>query len=477
MKRILSLLTATLLLASCGVLTPTSQDQDKYYSFNEATDRITLQHEVRGDWLTTVGGSDWPNKNDSAETQKEKLRTMIRKIKESGCNLVYFQVVSNMDALFRTHTLPWSHVLTGVQGQDPGYDPLQEAIDACRKQGLEIHAWINPLRAGSVSLERCPEHIVLTHPEWIQQYGNSYYLDPALPEVQQHLYNLVTELMTNYDLDGIHIDDYFYPDGIQTDEKQWAEKNFPGGIDKDEWRFSNIDQCVKAMHDATHNAKPTATFGISPAGRLENTLKLYADPRRWVPQGTVDYLVPQIYWPHGHKIADFKMVLDSWKSIVKNVPMFTGLAAYRLGETGFESMTEFVKQVEECREASYVQGHIWFRTVHILDSKFLPTLSKTIYEYGSLMPKIGDSDRTAPARPSVTLSGQKLQWAEVEGAQGYAVYELSRPAPNATKWTANLVYQGPHISYDGKERTNYVVLAYSGKEKSDLSEVIFIPSK
>jgi uncharacterized lipoprotein YddW (UPF0748 family) len=477
MKRILSFLTATLLLASCGVLTPTGRDIDKNYSFNQATDRITLQHEVRGDWLTTVGGSDWPDKNDPAETQIIKLRTLIRNLKEAGCNLVYFQVVSNMDALFKTHTLPWSHVLTGVQGQDPGYDPLWVAIEACREQGLEIHAWINPLRAGNVTLERCPEHVVLSHPDWIQQYGNGYYLDPALPEVQQHLYNLVTELMTNYDLDGIHIDDYFYPDGIQADEKQWTEKNLPEGVDREEWRYNNIDLCVKAMYDATHAAKPNATFGISPAGRLENTLKLYADPRRWVKQKTVDYLVPQIYWPHGHRIADFKKVLDSWEDIVKDVPMFTGLAPYRKGQTGFESMAEYERQVQECREAPYVQGHIWFRTVHILDDDFLPTLKNSIYAYGSLVPKIGTSDRTAPARPSVTLTGHRIQWAEVEGAEGYAVYELSRQAPNDTRWTANLVYQGPHISYDGKVRTNYVVLAYSGKEKSDLSEVIFIPSK
>lgn len=474
MKRILAILTTTLLLASCGILKTNIGDVDEDFKFDPAKDNIILQHEVRGDWLTTVGGYDWPDKNDPAETQISKLRTMIRRIKESGCNLVFFQVVSNMDAMYPSELLPWSHVITGTQGQDPLYDPLMEAVSACREEGMEIHAWINPLRAGNVSLERCPEHVVLKHPEWIQQYGSGYYLDPALPEVQEHLYNLITELMTNYDLDGIHIDDYFYPDGIQTDEKQWAEKDFPAGTDKDEWRFKNIDLCVKAMYDATHAAKPTATFGISPAGRLENTLKLYADPRRWVKQGIVDYLVPQIYWPHGHKTADFKQVLDSWKDIVDNVPMYTGLAAYRLGETGFESMAEFINQVEECREADFVQGHVWFRTAFILNNEFRPTLQNVIYKYGSLVPKIGKSDRDAPGRPTVSLYGTEIQWAEVPGAEGYAVYELSKETKG---WRANLVYSGPHISYNGQRRCNYAVLAYAGKEKGDLSEVIFIPSK
>lgn len=479
MKRILPIFIA-LLAVSCGVLTPTGRDQDETYRFSNSTDRIVLNHEVRGDWLTTVGGYDWPNYNDNSATQIQKLRTQIRQIKAAGCNLVFFQVVSNMDALYPSDILPWSHVITGQQGQDPLYDPLTEAINACREQGLEIHAWLNPLRAGSAAMERCSQHVVLTHPEWIQRYGNNLYLDPSLPEVREHLAAIVTELMTRYDLDGIHIDDYFYPDGIQADEKEWndgpSHVQYGNGMDKDEWRYSNIDACVKAMHDATHAAKPTAVFGISPAGRLENTLRLYANPRRWVLLGTVDYLVPQIYWPHGHKTADFKKVLDSWKEIVGDVPMFTGLAAYRLGETGFESMNEFVRQVEACRSASWVQGHVWFRTAFILSGNFLPSLRSDIYKYGSLMPKIGESDRPAPDRPDVSLIGKTLQWNEVSGADGYAVYLLTRESPKSREWTANLVYQGPHVSFEGDERSNYVVLAYAGKEKSDLSEVIFIPS-
>ena len=470
---------AVLLSAFSCIDKPDVTETDDDFRFNPATDRIVLKHEVRGDWLTTVGGYDWPDRTEPAATQIDKLEKMIKALKDAGCNLVYFQVVSNMDAMYRSDILPWSHVITGTQGQDPGYDPLATAVAACRLCDMEIHAWINPLRAGSVSLERCRDHVVLRHPDWIQVYGNNYFLDPALPEVRSHLAGIVTELMTRYDLDGIHIDDYFYPDGLQEDEKTWDDAAAfakYGNGSREEWRYTNIDLCVSAMHEATHNAKPTAVFGVSPAGRLVNTLRLYADPRRWVAAGSVDYLVPQIYWYHGHKIADFKTVLDSWETIVGDVPMFTGLAAYRLGETGFESMAEFVRQVQDCRNASWVQGHVWFRTNFILNNSFLPSLTRDIYPYGSLMPKIGGSDRAVPGRPVVARYNEQIQWQEVEGADGYAVYLLTRTDKTATQWTANLVYKGPHISYQGNVRENYAVLAYAGKEKSDLSEVVFIPS-
>lgn len=475
-----ALLAGLMLTAACGIVPPDDGLTDDDFRFNAATDHITLRHEVRGDWLTTVGGYDWPNKSDASSTQISKLQSMIQQLKDAGCNLVYFQVVSNMDAMYASDILPWSHVITGTQGQAPLFDPLAEAIKACRDRGMEIHAWINPLRAGAISMARCDQHVVKLHPDWIQTYGSNYFLDPALPAVREHLAAIVTELMTKYDLDGIHIDDYFYPDGIKTDQKEWnddaAYALYGAGKSLEEWRYSNIDACVKAMHDATHAQKATAIFGVSPAGRLENTMKLYADPRRWVAQGTVDYLVPQIYWYHGHKTADFKTVLDSWKDIVGNVPMFTGLAAYRLGETGFESMSEFVRQVEDCRNASWVFGHVWFRTAFILTNNFLPTLKSDIYNYGTLMPKIGLSDKQAPARPNPVLSGNRLEWSEVSGADGYAVYVLTREDNKSTQWTARLVYQGPHISYEGQVRGNYVVLAYAGKEKSDISDVIFIPS-
>ena len=457
------------------------KDADEAFRFRPGTDRFELRHEWRAAWLTTVHGTDWPDADDDAATQQEKLVTMIRDLKELGINVVFFQTVSNQDAVYPSAILPWSNVLTGKQGKDPGYDPLALAVSTCRENGLQIHAWINPFRCGPVKSERDPKHVVLAHPEWIQTYRKGYYLDPALPGVRDYLASIVTELLTRYDLDGIHLDDYFYPEGLQADKGNWnddkAWRRYGKGTKRETWRYANVDTVVRALSQATHAAKPTAVFGISPAGRLVNTLKIYADPRSWAKDGTVDYLIPQIYWNHGHPIADFPTVLAGWEEIVGNVPMFTGLGAYRYGDKGFESLEEFDAQVKASRNAPYVFGHAWFPSKTILREDFREHLKEGAYRWPSLVPKIGESDGVVPAAPHPRVSGDELNWQECEGATGYAVYELVRSEEDPTLWEACLVMNGNHLSFKGKEHTNYIVVAYAGKEKSAFSELVFIPSK
>ena len=363
-----------------------------------AQDAKNQDQEARIAWLTTVKGIDWPrHEKDSTgaeiidfQADKEALVKIIGDIKDVGCNTVFFQLVSNMDAIYPSKILPWSHVLTGTQGVDPGYDPLALAIETCRSLGLEIHAWLNPLRCGAEDMQRDSSHIVITHPEMIQTYNKSYFLDPALPQTREHLSSIIAELLDNYDLDGIHIDDYFYPEGFQANQGTWEDadqyeeyQNEGGELDREGWRFANINACVAAMYNTTHSY-PGKVFGISPGGRLVNTVRLYADPRFWIEEGTIDYLIPQIYWQHGHPIADFFTVLNSWEEIMKDVPMYVGLAAYRLGQKGFESVDEFKKQIEECRQASWVKGHAWFSTKCILTDEFKKFLKEGPYSDSSL---------------------------------------------------------------------------------------------
>lgn len=358
-------------------------------------DSLAQKEEVRAAWLATVKGIDWPrHQKDSLgnpiidlQADQEALVQMITAIKDVGCNTVYFQVVSNMDALYPSDILPWSYLPTNIPGEDPGYDPLQLAIETCRNLGLKIHAWLNPLRCGALDLPRGDSHPVNVHPEWIRTYKDMYYLDPAMPEVQEHLASVVRELLLKYDLDGIHIDDYFYPAGFQSDPLDWDDARqyeayiASGGTeDRELWRFRNINACVKAMHDATHETSDKAVFGISPGGRLVNTVALYADPRFWVEEGTIDYLIPQIYWQHGHPIADFAQVMASWEEIMKGVPMYVGLAAYRYGQKGFESVDEFRQQIDECREAPWVHGHAWFSAKCILTDEFKAFLMEGPYK-------------------------------------------------------------------------------------------------
>lgn len=347
--------------------------------------------EFRAAWLTTVKGIDWPrhekdkdgNEIIDYEADKEALVQIIQDISDVGCNVVLFQVVSNMDAIYPSEILPWSHVLSGEQGTDPGYDPLETAVETCRSLGLEIHAWLNPLRCGPSDMQRDSRHVVESHPDLVKTYNNACYLDPARPETRSYLASIVHELMQNYDLDGIHIDDYFYPAGFQDNRGTWDDSSqyddyVAGGgeADIEKWRFSNINACVAAMYNATHEHE--GIFGVSPGGRLVNTLRLYADPRCWIDEGTIDYLIPQIYWQHGHPVADFPTVLASWEEIMCGVPMYVGLAAYRLGQKGFDTTDEFKAQIEDCRNASWVNGHAWFSTKCILTDDFRKFL-QTVY--------------------------------------------------------------------------------------------------
>ncbi|MBP5693082.1 MAG: family 10 glycosylhydrolase [Bacteroidales bacterium] len=470
--------------------TPTPTPTPENYKYNASKDKLLIYHEFRASWLTTVGGYDWPAGVKDATLQQNNLRNMIHGIKNVNCNVVIMQVCCNSDAMWKSDILPWSSVLTGTQGKDPGYDPLALAIQTAHADGMEIHAWINPMRVGAASSARADNHPSKLHPDWVQQYGSNLYWDPANPEVIDYLNRMAKELMTNYDLDGLHIDDYFYPDGLKADAKEWDDSEeyalYGGGLTLEKWRESNINKVVKALYDGVHSVKPDKVFGVSPAGRLPLTRYLYADPVQWVEQGTVDYLAPQVYWHHGHSTAPFLPTMNTWKDVAvaggsaKKIPVITGLAPYRLGETGFTN-EEFLLEVEDCRKADWVIGNIWFRTAHLLASSFASYVRSTIYPRESLIPKVGkgfDNTSAAPAAPTISLSGKTIKWTAVAGTDGYALYELvkqSTSSSGAVTWKAELVTKGDDLlQYMGTSKKNYAVLAFKGKEYSKLSSVVYV---
>ena len=281
----------------------------------------------------------------------------------------------------------------------------------------------------------------------------------------------------------MHIDDYFYPSGYNKDQKGWETQTYPlygGGKDREEWRFSNVDASVKALFDATHAARPGAVFGVSPRSRSDLYLPQYADPARWARAGTIDYVVPQIYWTlERGDAAAFDTVLKSWNGLVGKVPVFAGIAAYKMEKSyytqakneDFQFVEEFVKQVQVCRDASWCSGHVWFRTESILRADLNACIKKTIYRKGgSLVPPMG----SAPAAPVPTVDGTKVSWPAVPKATAYAVYELERASATSKEWNANLVYRGESTSYTGVARKNYAVLAIAGRDLSPLSRVVYI---
>ena len=347
--------------------------------------------EFRGVWLATVPGTDWPKAQNDAAAQKRELAKYLEAIADIGCQVVFFQVCSNMDALWPSQLLPWSSVLSGKEGTDPGYDPAGFAVEKAHELGLEIHAWLNPYRIGDVSKEHAPLSPVKARPELVKKYGGHYYLDPALPGTHAFLAAVATELLAKYPFDGLHIDDYFYPTGYDKDQKGWETRTYPqygGGKDPEEWRFSNVDASVKALYDATHAARPGAVFGVSPRSRSELYLAQYADPARWVRAGTVDYLIPQIYWTLGRDdAAAFETVLKQWDGLAGEVPVYVGIAAYKMHESyyslpkneDFQYVDEFVRQVDVCRKAPGCQGHVWFRAESILRPGLYDSIKNTIY--------------------------------------------------------------------------------------------------
>ncbi|MCR5326125.1 MAG: family 10 glycosylhydrolase [Bacteroidales bacterium] len=477
-----------LVVLACGKdpIEPEKPAKNDPNAFNSAVDKIVLTHEFRGVWLATVSGTDWPKTKGNAEAQKQELTDYIKAVASAGCNTVIFQVCSNMDALWPSKLLPWSSVLNGTEGVDPGYDPAELAVRTAHECGIEIHAWINPYRIGSTSKTHAALSPVKARKNLVKEYDKNYYLDPALPETHAFLGEIATELMTAYEFDGLHIDDYFYPSGYNKDQKGWETSTYPlygGGKDREEWRFSNVDASVEALWKATHAARPEAVFGVSPRSRSDLYLPQYADPARWAKAGTVDYLVPQIYWTvERGDFAAFDTVLEHWNGLVGSVPVYVGIAAYKMepsyysqaknGE--FQYVDEFIKQIDICRNASWCKGHVWFRTESILKEELNLCVRQKIYAgRGSLVPEMGPDVASRPIPPVVSVSGSRLSWDAVQGASGgYAVFELVRRSASSHVWEARLVKRLRTTGFSGSAGKTYTVLSIGGRRYSAPSDPV-----
>src|SRR6201996_5946292 len=284
------------------------------------------KREFRGVWLATVVNIDWPTDiHASPDKQKKELLGILDADQAAGINAVILQVRPAADAFYAKSLEPWSKWLTGKQGQAPGplYDPLEFAITEAHKRGMELHAWFNPYRAttdgkfGALS----PEHITNIKPEWFFIYGGIKLFNPGIPEVREYIVKVLLDVVDNYDVDGIHMDDYFYPyqiDGQHINDAQ-TFKDYGGDFDNiKDWRRNNVDLLIKMLGDSIHKHKPHVKFGISPFGIWANKYQnpegsdthggssyyeLFADSRKWIKEGWIDYINPQLYWPIDYRSA------------------------------------------------------------------------------------------------------------------------------------------------------------------------------
>ena len=278
------------------------------------------KREFRGAWIQAVNGQF---RGIPTEKLKQTLIDQLNSLQGAGINAIIFQVRPEADALYASQLEPWSRFLTGVQGQAPSpyWDPMQFMIDECHKRGMEFHAWINPYRVKtSLKSELSPNHLYNIHPEWFVTYNNQLFFDPALPESRRHICMVVADIVSRYDVDAIHMDDYFYPypaKGMDFPDDASFARYGGGFTNRADWRRSNVNILIQKIHETIRGLKPWVKFGISPFGiyrnekndplgsktnGLQNYDDLYADVLLWARNGWVDYNIPQIYWQIGRRL-------------------------------------------------------------------------------------------------------------------------------------------------------------------------------
>ncbi len=350
--------------------------------------RDVLRRELRGMWVATVENVDWPSKPGlSAAEQRAGLIAYLDEAVARRLNAVILQVRPSADALWPSPYEPWAKCLTGVQGKDPGWDPLGTAVQEAHARGLELHAWFNPYRVANHAdpSRLSARHPARLHPEWVVPYGGKLYYNPGLPEVRAFVQDAMLDAVRRYDIDAVHWDDYFYPYPV-------AGQGFPDGAayatygagfpDLAAWRRSNTDKLVREMSERIKALKPTVRFGISPFGVWRNASTdplgsrteagvqtyddLYADTRGWVKKGWIDHVCPQLYWNIGFAPADYAALVPWWGEVVRGtgVDLFIGEALYKAGDpaqsAAWQDPAELSRHVDFAAAYDQVRGHVYF---------------------------------------------------------------------------------------------------------------------
>lgn len=301
-------------------------------SLDEVTD------DMKGVWVSYIT-LDMQNTDKSEKAFTDKMSEIIKTTKNSGFNTLIVQVRPFSDALYKSSYYPWSHILTGTQGKKPGYDPLKIICDMCSVEKISVHAWINPYR---VKTEQTPEILSNENPYNLDnsigfELGNCVYLDPSNKKAQQLIVNGVTELVRNYDIDGVQFDDYFYPEGcdeVDNDEYNEYKESTKNPLSKELWRAQNVNTLIKQVYKAVHKYSNDVVFGISPQGNLSNNMALGADVKTWCEkEGYIDYICPQVYFSLDNPALTFEESISQWQSLNlhKNLKVYVGLAGYKGG--------------------------------------------------------------------------------------------------------------------------------------------------
>lgn len=385
------------------------------------------KYEFRGVWVATVDNIDWPSsKYISSDSQKAEFIKLLDLHKRNGMNAIIGQVRPATDAFYPSQYEPWSEWLTGTQGKPPipYYDPLQFMITETHKRGMEFHAWLNPYRAefkiGAAPVSQT--HITRLHPDWFLEYGDKRYFDPGNKDVQHFVTAVVTDIVSRYDVDAIHFDDYFYPYRIAGkefgDDSSFAK--YGNGMTRDDWRRSNVDSIILMLSKAIKKENKYCKFGISPFGVWRNNDKdssgsntragqtnyddLYADILLWLKMKWIDYVAPQLYWEFSHKQVGFGTLIDWWARHAYGRHLYIGQGIYRALEArsdAWRNPGELPSQINKLREYPQVQGSIYFssKTFFKNPNGWNDSLQNHYYRYPALIPPMPWIDTIKPSPP------------------------------------------------------------------------------
>ncbi|NPA37856.1 MAG: family 10 glycosylhydrolase [Chlorobi bacterium] len=411
---------------------------------------------MRGIWVATVKNLDWPSSPElTPQQQRKETDRILMHIKELGFNTVFLQVRPSSDAIYKSHIEPWSRYLSGTQGTAPRpfYDPLKYWIEKAHSMGIELHAWINPFRVAFSNDENLDsKHPLLKHPERIVEYGGKLYLDPGIPEVNDYINGIIADITHRYNIDGIHLDDYFYPYPVNGED-------FPDSISeaifrdttkfasKEDWRRDNVNRIVSSLHNTIKRIKPWVAFGISPFGVWRNSSVdengsdteagvttydgLYGDAITWIKNGWVDYIAPQIYWHLEHPAAGYITLAEWWNNNSYNIPVYTGISIYKIntGKPGWDNPSQVPEQIRIGRKLPNINGSIFFR-YSFLKNNLLglqDSLRHNYYSTIALTPPLKNPEKNRDIRiKKIKTKGQKIRWstdnADKENIKWFVIY-------------------------------------------------------
>ena len=460
--------------------------------------QVSPKREFRGAWIQCVNGQFM---GMGTEQMQRLLTSQLDSLQQVGINAIIFQVRPEGDALYQSAFEPWSRYLTGKQGQAPSpmWDPLQFMIDECHRRNMELHAWINPYRARTKgTVEMASYHPAKLYPDRFIEYEGQLFFDPGQPENRKYICKVVADIVERYDVDAIHMDDYFYPypvNGVPFNDDVTFARYGRGFADRGDWRRDNVNRLIREVQSTVRGLKPWVKFGVSPFGiwrnkksdpegsetnGLQNYDQLYADVLLWVNEGWVDYNIPQVYWEIGHPAADYATLVGWWARKASNRPLFIGQDVVRTvkhADPENPSVHQLQAKMEMQRSLTAIDGSCQWPASEVVDNtgNYRTLLKQNYHQYPSLQPSFPFMDDEAPKKVRKvkvvwTGDGPVLFWTapkaktEMDRARQYVVYRFpkgekvnlddpSRIITITSKTFLELPYQG------GKQKWSYVVTA------------------